>query len=231
MMSTSGWARTRWVRSSAALREKPGDQMNATQQLHGLGQSLGLERNTRSLYQRARGDGLTSNPTIFDHAIKDGEFYDDAIRRRSLAGKSDEALFFELATEALVQAADPFRPIHDATGGVDGWVSLEVSPSSRTTPPAASRRRQSCTRAGRAPQSLHQDPGDSRRHSGGRGIDLRGHAGECDAAVLPEHYIAAAEAYDHCRNTDEDGRELGVEASGMPARANRDRTTCTIWPA
>jgi len=111
--------------------------MNATQQLHELGQSLWLDNITHALlasgtlarYIREFAvTGLTSNPTIFDHAIKAGEFYDDAIRRRSLAGKSDEALFFELATEDLVQAADLFRPIHDATGGVDGWVSLEVSP-------------------------------------------------------------------------------------------------------
>jgi transaldolase len=72
--------------------------------------------------------GLTSNPTIFDHAIKNGDLYDDAIRKKVLAGKSGEALFFELALEDLTQAADLFRPIHDATGGVDGWVSLEVSP-------------------------------------------------------------------------------------------------------
>jgi len=111
--------------------------MNAMQQLHGLGQSLWLDNITHGLLtsgtlgryiEELAVTGLTSNPTIFDHAIKDGEFYDDAIRRRSLAGKSDEALFFELATEDLVQAADLFRPPHDAIGGVDGWVSLEVSP-------------------------------------------------------------------------------------------------------
>ena len=72
--------------------------------------------------------GLTSNPTIFDKAIKETGFYDDAIRRKTAAGKSGEALFFELAIEDLTQAADLFRPVHDATGGTDGWVSLEVSP-------------------------------------------------------------------------------------------------------
>lgn len=61
-------------------------------------------------------------------SMKDGAFYDDAIRRRALDAKSDEALFFELATEDLVQAAELFRPVHDATGGVDSWVSLEGSP-------------------------------------------------------------------------------------------------------
>jgi transaldolase len=72
--------------------------------------------------------GLTSNPTIFDKAIKDGGFYDTAIRQKTAEGKSGEALFFELALEDLIQAADLFRPIHASTGGVDGWVSLEVSP-------------------------------------------------------------------------------------------------------
>jgi transaldolase len=111
--------------------------MNAIQQLQGLGQSLWLDNITRALLtsgtlSRYIRDfavtGLTSNPTIFDHAIKNGNFYDNAIRKKALAGKSGEALFFELALEDLIQAADLFRPIHDATGGVDGWVSLEVSP-------------------------------------------------------------------------------------------------------
>jgi len=111
--------------------------MNATQQLHDLGQSLWLDNITRGLltsgtlrrYIRELAvTGLTSNPTIFDHAIAKGGFYDDGIRKKAREGKSGEALFFELALEDLVQAADLFRPIHDATGGVDGWVSLEVSP-------------------------------------------------------------------------------------------------------
>jgi transaldolase len=111
--------------------------MNATQQLHDLGQSLWLDNITRGLLtsgtlsryiKEFAVTGLTSNPTIFDHAIKNGDFYDDAIRKKALAGESGEALFFELALEDLTRAADLFRPIHDATGGVDGWVSLEVSP-------------------------------------------------------------------------------------------------------
>src|SRR5665811_1380885 len=111
--------------------------MKATQQLHDLGQSLWLDNITRGILndgtlQRHISElsvtGLTSNPTIFDHAIKDGDFYDDAIRRKAAEGKSGETLFFELAVEDLVRAADLFRPVHDRTGGVDGWVSLEVSP-------------------------------------------------------------------------------------------------------
>jgi transaldolase len=72
--------------------------------------------------------GLTSNPTIFDKAISEGDFYDDAIRRKTVEGKSGEALFFELALEDLTQAADLFHPVHEATNGIDGWVSMEVSP-------------------------------------------------------------------------------------------------------
>ena len=72
--------------------------------------------------------GLTSNPTIFDKAIKEGGFYDAAIRQKTAEGKSGETLFFELALADLIEAADLFRPVHDSTGGVDGWVSLEVSP-------------------------------------------------------------------------------------------------------
>jgi transaldolase len=111
--------------------------MNATQQLHDLGQSLWLDNITRALltsgtlsrYIREFAvTGLTSNPTIFDQAIKSAGSYDEAIRKKTDEGKSGEELFFELALEDLTQAADLFRPIFDATGGVDGWVSLEVSP-------------------------------------------------------------------------------------------------------
>ena len=111
--------------------------MKATQQLHDLGQSLWLDNITRELLtigtlgryiSELSVTGLTSNPTIFDNAIGNTGFYDAAIRKKALAGKSGEELFFELALEDLTQAADLFRPVHDATGGVDGWVSLEVSP-------------------------------------------------------------------------------------------------------
>ncbi len=111
--------------------------MKATQKLHEMGQSLWLDNITRGLLtsgtlrryiQDFSVTGLTSNPTIFDHAIKNSHDYDDAIRRKLKEDKSGEALFFELALEDLRQAADLFRPIHDQTNGVDGWVSLEVSP-------------------------------------------------------------------------------------------------------
>ena len=108
-----------------------------TQKLHEIGQSIWLDNITRGLLasdtlqryiQELSITGLTSNPTIFDHAIKNSNDYDDAIRQKMKEGKSGETLFFELAIEDLRQAADLFRPIHDRTDGVDGWVSLEVSP-------------------------------------------------------------------------------------------------------
>jgi len=111
--------------------------MKATQQLHDLGQSLWLDNITRALLtsgtlKRYIGElsitGLTSNPTIFDNAIKNSTDYDASIRQKLQRGTTGEALFFELAIEDLTQAADLFKPIHDRSGGVDGFVSLEVSP-------------------------------------------------------------------------------------------------------
>jgi transaldolase len=112
--------------------------MKPTQQLHNLGQSLWLDNITRGhlvngTLRRYIGElsitGLTSNPSIFDHAIKESNFYDDAIHVKMKQGKFGEALFYELAIEDLRQAADLFRPIYDRTNGIDGWVSLEVSPT------------------------------------------------------------------------------------------------------
>jgi len=111
--------------------------MKATQRLHELGQSLWLDNITREMLingtlRRYIADfdvtGLTSNPTIFDHAIRNGGFYDDSIRRKAAAGQSGEELFIELALEDLAQAANLFGPAHEATHGVDGWVSMELSP-------------------------------------------------------------------------------------------------------
>ncbi|MFZ3199986.1 MAG: transaldolase [Candidatus Acidiferrales bacterium] len=111
--------------------------MKATQLLHNLGQSLWLDNITRDLLDNGTLEkyinelsvtGLTSNPTIFDHAIETSSAYDAAIRRKLQEGQSGEPLFFELAIEDLTRAADMFRPIHNKTNGVDGWVSLEVSP-------------------------------------------------------------------------------------------------------
>jgi len=111
--------------------------MKATQRLHDLGQSLWLDNITRDLLtsgtlaryiEELSVTGLTSNPTIFDHAIAKGTAYDAAILAASRQGKSPEQTFFDLAIDDLSRAADLFRPIHEKTDGVDGWASLEVSP-------------------------------------------------------------------------------------------------------
>src|SRR5262249_765554 len=111
--------------------------MKATRLLHDLGQSLWLDNITRDLLDSGALKqyidelsitGLTSNPTIFDHAIKNTTAYDAAIHEKLRKGKSGEALFFELALEDITRAADLFRPVYEQTDGVDGWVSLEVSP-------------------------------------------------------------------------------------------------------
>ncbi|MGI8336729.1 transaldolase [Actinomadura scrupuli] len=110
--------------------------MKATQALHERGQSLWLDNITRAILDSGQIQhyidnyavtGLTSNPSIFDKAIESG-YYDDAIRAKAGAGLSGEGLFFELAIEDVQRAADEFLPVHERTDGVDGWVSLEVSP-------------------------------------------------------------------------------------------------------
>jgi transaldolase len=111
--------------------------MKATQLLHGLGQSIWLDNITRVLLDSGTLEryirefsvtGLTSNPTIFNHAIKNSSAYDTPIREKMSKSKSPEPLFFELALEDITRAAALFRPVYDQTNGVDGWVSLEVSP-------------------------------------------------------------------------------------------------------
>ena len=108
-----------------------------TRRLHDLGQSLWLDSISRKLVEGGGLQryidafdvtGLTSNPTIFDKAIKDSQDYDASIRKYSAAGRSGEDLLFDVMLEDLTRAADLFRPAHDASDGVDGWVSLELSP-------------------------------------------------------------------------------------------------------
>jgi transaldolase len=178
--------------------------MKPTQQLHDLGQSLWLDNITRGLLtsgtlRHYMDDlsirGLTSNPSIFDHAIKNSNFYDDAIRQKRQEGKSGEVLFFELAIEDLRQAADLFQPIHDATGGIDGWVSLEVSPSLAYD--AASSVEEAIQLHARAQRTnlFIKIPGT---REGVAAIEEAIFAGVPVNVTLlfsREHYIAAAEAY------------------------------------
>ncbi|HMP89706.1 MAG TPA: transaldolase [Kiritimatiellia bacterium] len=178
--------------------------MKATQRLHNLGQSLWLDNMTRDLLNSGTlkryiaelsVTGLTSNPTIFHHAIKNSTAYDAAIREKLNQGRAGEALFFDLAIEDLTQAADLFRPIHDKTSGVDGWVSLEVSPllahDTKSTIAAA---RDLHARAGR-PNLFIKIPGTK---EGLPAIEEAVFAGVPVNVTLlfsREHYVAAAEAY------------------------------------
>jgi transaldolase len=178
--------------------------MKGTQQLHNIGQSLWLDSMTRGLLTsgtlgRYISDfslsGLTSNPTIFDHAIRNGGYYDEAIRRKAAAGKSGEALFLELALEDLTQAADLFRPIHDATAGVDGWVSLEVSPLLANDTASTIKEAAQLYARGKRPNLFIKIPGT---REGTAAIEESIFAGVPINVTLlfsREHYIASAEAY------------------------------------
>jgi len=178
--------------------------MKATQRLHDLGQSLWLDNITRDLLNSGTlkryidelsVTGLTSNPTIFDHAIKNSSAYDAPIRQKLLNGRSGETLFFELALEDITRAADLFRPIYDRTNGVDGWVSLEVSPLlAHDTPSTLAAAKDLFARAAR-PNLFIKIPGTK---EGLPAIEESIFAGiPINVTLLfsREHYLAAAEAF------------------------------------
>jgi transaldolase len=178
--------------------------MKGTQKLHEAGQSIWLDNITRSLLTRGTlrryidelsVTGLTSNPTIFDHAIKNSTDYDAEIRQKLKEDKSGEALFFDLALEDLRQAADLFRPVHDRTGGLDGWVSLEVSPLlAHDTTSTIAAAKDLHARAGR-PNQFIKIPGTK---EGLPAIEEAIFAGVSINVTLlfsREQYVAAAEAY------------------------------------
>jgi transaldolase len=178
--------------------------MKATQKLHNLGQSLWLDNITRDLLttgtlkryiDELSVTGLTSNPTIFDHAIKNSTAYDASIRKKLREGKSGENLFFELALEDLTQAADLFRPTWDKTNGVDGWVSLEVSPLlAHDTASTLAAAKELHARAGR-PNLFIKIPGTK---EGVPAIEEAIFAGVPINVTLlfsREQYVAAAEAF------------------------------------
>ena len=178
--------------------------MKATQKLHELGQSLWLDNITRDLLtsgtlrryiDELSVTGLTSNPTIFDHAIKNSIAYDDAIRRRLKEGKSGEQLFFELALEDITQAADLFRPVWEQTNGVDGWVSLEVSPQlAHDTASTLAAAKNLHARAGRANVFI-KIPGTEEGLPAIEEAIFAGVPVNVTLLFSPEHYAVAAEAF------------------------------------
>jgi len=178
--------------------------MKATQTLHDLGQSIWLDNITRDLLDSGTlkryidewsVTGLTSNPTIFDHAIKNSSSYDVAIREKVSEGKSGEALFFELALEDITRAAALFRPIHGRTDGVDGWVSLEVSPLLAYDPAGSLAAARSLHTRGGQPNLFIKIPGTK---AGLPAIEEAIFAGiPVNVTLLfsREQYLAAADAY------------------------------------
>jgi transaldolase len=178
--------------------------MKATQLLHNLGQSLWLDNITRDLLDNGTLQhyidelsvtGLTSNPTIFDQAIKNSTAYDQAIRQKLNEGKSGEELFFELALEDLTRAADLFRPIYDRTNGVDGWVSLEVSPLlAHDTASTIAATKSLHARAGR-PNLLMKIPGTKEGLPAIEEAIFAGVPVNVTLLFSREHYVAAAEAF------------------------------------
>jgi transaldolase len=176
----------------------------ATQLLHDEGQSLWLDNITRGLLNSGTlrryidefsVTGLTSNPTIFDHAIKNSSDYDGAIAEGLRKGKSGEGLFFDLALDDLTRAADLFRPIYDKTNGVDGWVSLEVSPllaHDATKTVAAAK--ELFTRANR-PNLFIKIPGTKEGLTAIEEAIFAGVPINVTLLFSREQYLAAAEAY------------------------------------
>jgi transaldolase len=178
--------------------------MRATQLLHDLGQSLWLDNITRDLLndgtlKRYMAEfsvtGLTSNPTIFDHAIKNSSSYDHAIRESAAKGENGEELFFELALEDITRAADLFRPVYDRTNGVDGWVSLEVSPLlAHDMASTLVEAKQLFARADR-PNLLIKIPGTKEGLPAIEEAIFAGIPVNVTLLFSREHYLAAAEAY------------------------------------
>src|SRR5713226_9557274 len=177
--------------------------MKPTRKLHDLGQSLWLDNITRELLNsgtlkryidKLSVTGLTSNPTIFDHAIKNRSTYDADIARKALSAKSGEDLFFELALADLSRAAELFQPVFARTDGVDGWVSLEVSPllahDTKSTLAAALDLHK---RAGK-PNLFIKIPGTAEGLPAIEGAIFAGVPVNVTLLVSREQYVAAADA-------------------------------------
>jgi len=192
--------------------------MRPTETLHDLGQSLWLDNITRNLL-RTGGlrryinelsiTGLTSNPTIFDHAIKNSNDYDDAIKSKLAQGKSGEQLFFELGLEDLTEAADLFQPVYDRTCGADGWVSLEVSPLlAHDTQSTVAEAKDLHTRAQR-PNLMIKIPGTKEGLPAIEEAIFAGIPVNVTLLFSDDQYLAAAEAYMR-------GVELRIKAGLRP---------------
>ncbi|MEO8460545.1 MAG: transaldolase [Dokdonella sp.] len=178
--------------------------MKATRQLHELGQSLWLDNITREILDDGtlRGyiedlsvTGLTSNPTIFDEAIGASGAYDPSIHSKAKAGLSGEKLFIELALEDLRRAADLFLPIHRTTSGVDGWVSMEVSPLLANDTDSSIEAATSIHRQADRPNLFVKVPGTPEGVPAIEESIYNGVPVNVTLLFSSEQYLAAAEAY------------------------------------
>jgi transaldolase len=178
--------------------------MKATESLHNVGQSIWLDNITRELLDSGTLNryiddlsvtGLTSNPTIFDHAIKNSSAYDSAIAGDLRSGKTAEEVFFDLALDDITRAARDFQPIHYRTDGVDGWVSLEVSPLlAHDTTSTLRAARELYARAGR-PNLFIKIPGTAEGLPAIEEAIFAGIPVNVTLLFSREQYLAAAEAF------------------------------------
>jgi transaldolase len=207
--------------------------MKATQLLHNLGQSLWLDNITRDLLNggtlsryiaELSVTGLTSNPTIFDQAIKSSTNYDAAIREKIAKGESGETLFFDLALEDLTRAADLFRPVYERSNGVDGWVSLEVSPLlAYDTASTLAAAKDLFAQAGR-PNLFIKIPGTQQGLPAIEEAIFAGIPINVTLLFSREHYVAAAEAFLR-------GIERRIEAGLQPSVGSVASVFVSRWDA
>lgn len=178
--------------------------MKATQQLHDLGQSIWLDNITRDLLDSGTLQsyiddlsvtGLTSNPTIFNNAIKNSSSYDAAIITGLKAGKTGEDLFFDIALDDITRAADHFASIHERTSGVDGFVSLEVSPLLAYDTAETIRVARELFARGKRPNLFIKIPGTPEGLPAIEEAIFHGVPVNVTLLFSREHYLAAAEAY------------------------------------
>jgi transaldolase len=205
--------------------------MRPTKIIHDLGQSLWLDNITRDLLNSGTlrryidefsVTGLTSNPTIFDHAIRNSADYDSDISRGASRSKSREDLFFDLALADLIRAADLFQPIFERTDGVDGWVSLELAPSLAYDAQRSLAAARDLSRRAGKPNLFIKIPGTA---EGLPAIEAAIFAGVPINVTLlfsREQYIAAAEAYLR-------GIERRIEAGLNPAVASVASLFISRW--
>jgi transaldolase len=207
--------------------------MNPTGKLHDLGQSLWLDNITRDLLNNGTlkryvdelsVTGLTSNPTIFDQAIGKSTTYDEDIARKAPSAKSGEDLFFELALDDLTRAAALFQPIFARTDGVDGWVSLEVSPLLAHDTDSTLAAARDLHRRGGKPNLFIKIPGTPEGLPAIEAAIFAGVPVNVTLLFSREQYVAAAEAYLR-------GVERRIEAGLNPAVASVASLFVSRWDA